>query len=135
MNVPPFIQVFELPLSESYDMPLFEPSPLCGYSNSDVSYQLTTKSGGQAPSWVKIDPGKHVINVDVEAEQEDVYGQEFDFELQVNFKGTYEEIQAFKVLFAEKPAEPEPEPEEDSDGDEDTLDESSNNSGGTPSRS
>ena len=36
--VPPFIQVFELPVSESYDMPLFEPSPLCGNSNTDVIY-------------------------------------------------------------------------------------------------
>ena len=38
VSVPPVIQVFELPMSESFDMPLFEPLPLCGYSNTDVLY-------------------------------------------------------------------------------------------------
>lgn len=44
------------------------------------------------PSWVGINPVKHVIEIEVEADQEDVYGQEFNFELQANFKGTFVEI-------------------------------------------
>ena len=31
--VSPLNQVLELPFSESLDMPLYEPSPLCGFSN------------------------------------------------------------------------------------------------------
>ena len=36
--VSPFNQVYELPFTVSFDMPLYEPSPLCGLSNTNVYY-------------------------------------------------------------------------------------------------
>ena len=36
--VSPLNQVMDLPFQVSFDMPLYEPSPLCGFSNNDVSY-------------------------------------------------------------------------------------------------
>ena len=44
--VSPINLVLNLPYADSIDMPLYEPSPLCGYSNQDVSYQLTTDTDG-----------------------------------------------------------------------------------------
>ena len=75
-SVSPYNLILELPALQTFVMPLFEPSPQCGYSNTDVNYQLTLDNDGLAPSWLKINAEKHQIELNVE-EEEDVYGQTF----------------------------------------------------------
>ena len=45
--ISPINQVFELPVEFEFQMPLYEPEPLCSYSEDDVIYKLTTSSGGK----------------------------------------------------------------------------------------
>lgn len=81
-------QVFELPASGVLAMPLYEPSPLCGYSDKHVSYKLATAADGPLPDWISISPGLHQIEFEVSEDQKDLYGKEFSFKL----TGTFTEL-------------------------------------------
>ena len=88
--ISPINQILELPTQQSFDMPLYEPDPLCGYSDQDVNYQLLTNANGQPPSWISIDASKHKIVLDVE-EDESLYGEDFSFKLKATFQ-SFEEV-------------------------------------------
>ena len=103
-------------------MPLYEPSPLCGYSTDLVKYQLYSEDGGLPPDWIQINPNNHQIEVVVEEEEygEDVYGQTFTFELKASFLDGFEEVQSFKIVFPSATVEEVIEEIEEEEDDEET---------------
>ena len=46
----PLLPIFELPFSSVVDLPLYEPEPLCGFSNADITYSV--KDEESMPDWV-----------------------------------------------------------------------------------
>ena len=59
----PLYLVFTLPYSEKINLPLYEPSPLCGLSNTDLTYELTSES---LPDWIIFDADARSVEVEIE---------------------------------------------------------------------
>lgn len=56
----PLYVVFELPYAETVQLPLFEPKPLCGKSNADLTYEVV---GGDLPAWITFKEKDRIVEL------------------------------------------------------------------------
>lgn len=61
--ISPLVLVFNLPYSQNIDLPLYEPSPNCGLSNADLSYEVINES---LPDWVLFDADGRTVELDID---------------------------------------------------------------------
>ena len=60
----PIYQVYELPVSQTIPLPIYEPWPNCDFAQQDVTYTLT--DSGAIPNWFVFEESERTITIDAD---------------------------------------------------------------------
>lgn len=88
----PLYLVFNLPFTQTVDLPLFEPSPTCGKSNAEIDYTLV----GELPDWIKF--SKKQRQLVATSEDPELIGKTFPVELEAKLEQALASIK-FAIVF------------------------------------
>ena len=102
----PLWLVFTLPDAFTIELPLFEPSPVCGLTNADLVYKVI---GDDLPAWATFATDERVVKIDV---QDDplLGGTSVPITIEASY-GTIAQEMSFAISFIkedEEPAAPKP---------------------------
>lgn len=98
----PLLFVYNLPFETSLELPILEPFPLCGRSNTDLSYSLSKP----APSFVKIDEKSRKLIFEVDDNPE-TYGTRQRVSVLIGYKDLAAEPVEVLINFMSKKKEAE----------------------------
>lgn len=108
--------IFSLPDAFTISLPVYDPSPACGLSNTDVLYEVV----GELPEWATFKQDEREVDIDVD--DAGLVGTAWPMTFTATYRSITQEI-TFAVSFidntkksvepVQEQEEPEPEPEEE----------------------